>query len=121
MAGYSGTPLSKKLGIRPGARVYLVHPPPHVLSELRGVLDECRIVRADRGPWEFAILFARTRSQLVKEFARAEGGLEPSGMVWACWPKKSSGVTSDLDDERVREVGLGIGLVDVKVCAVNEI
>jgi hypothetical protein len=67
------------------------------------------------------MVFARTRVQLEREFARAEGGLDSSGMVWVCWPKKSSGVTSDLDDERVREVGLGIGLVDVKVCAVNEI
>ena len=120
MPGYSGTPLPKKLGIKPGFRVFLANAPSDVVAELRNALADCILLR-DPGAVEFAILFAKSRADLEKEFSRAVKKLAPAGMLWVSWPKKSSGVTSDLDENGVRKIGLSTGLVDVKVCAVTEI
>ena len=67
------------------------------------------------------MLFAKSRTELLKQFAKLAKVLAPAGMVWVCWPKKTSGVATDLNEDEVRRVGLGAGLVDVKVCAVTEI
>ncbi len=120
MPGYSGTPLPKKLGIKSGFRAFFVNPPAEVLAELRSVLKECERLPEAKAPLDFAMLFATSRSQL-KQFAAIAKALAPAGMLWVCWPKKSSGVESDLDENTVRETGLQTGLVDVKVCAVTEI
>jgi hypothetical protein len=119
MAGYSGTPLPKKLGIRPGLRVLLVGVPAEVRAMLRDPLAQCDRVhgRADRV--DLAMVFARSRAELEREFGPASVMLAETGMLWACWPKKSSGVVTDVDENTVREIGLGGGLVDVKVCAVT--
>ena len=130
MPGYSGTPLPKKLGIKPGFRVQLVSAPADVLEELREALASCAMVRdgkrkgsnhGDNDPLDFAMLFTKSQADLKREFRRVEKMLQPAGMLWVSWPKKSSGVASDLDDNSVREIGLAAGLVDVKVCAVTEI
>ena len=101
MPGYSGTPLAKKLGARQGFRVYLTRVPTEVLSELRTVLAECERVPTARGPLDFGMVFARSRSELVREFGPAAESLAPAGMLWACWPKKASGVATDLDNHGV--------------------
>jgi hypothetical protein len=121
MPGYSGTPLPKKLGLKPGFRVWLAEMPSDVRGELRAQLDECEIVRQARAPLDFAMMFTKSSEQLVREFGRISKQLAPAGMLWVSWPKKSSGVLTDLDDNVVREIGLAAGLVDVKVCAVTEI
>jgi Protein of unknown function (DUF3052) len=129
MPGYSGTPLPKKLGIKPGFRVQLVSAPAEVQTELREALASCAIARDGKrksndnhnDPLDFAILFTKSQAELKQEFRRLAKLLQPAGMLWVSWPKKSSGVASDLDDNRVREIGLAAGLVDVKVCAVTEI
>jgi hypothetical protein len=121
MREHSGTPLAKKLGLRPGLRVCLRHAPAEVRTNLRSVLTDCEEVRRGGGALDFVMLFARSRSELAREFGRVSRSLAPSGMLWASWPKKASGVATDLDDRAVRETGLAAGLVDVKVCAVTEV
>jgi hypothetical protein len=121
MPGYSGTPLPKKLGIKPGFRVVLTDAPPEVNAELRAELAECAVVRDPRTPIDFAIVFPKSVASLAKEFKRISKRLTPAGMLWATWPKKSSGVVTDLNENFVRQIGLDAGLVDVKVCAVTEV
>jgi len=118
-AGYSGTPLPKKLGIKPGFRVALLDMPAEVHAELKSALSSCTPVTT--GATDFAMIFVKTQAALRKEFPRLAKRLSPAGMLWVSWPKKTSGVASDLDENTVRQLGLNIGLVDIKVCAVNEV
>jgi hypothetical protein len=120
MPGYSGTPLPKKLGIKPGLRVQFSNAPADVLEQLADALAACNIQKQGAAP-DFALLFTKSRAELKKEFAKMAKTLAPAGMLWVSWPKKSSGVETDLNDNAVREIGLDAGLVDVKVCAVTEI
>jgi len=121
MPGYSGTPLPKKLGIKQGFRVALAGMPFDVEAELRSSLAECTVVKAPRTPLDFALVFVTRQSDLRKHFARLVEQLAPAGMVWISWPKKSSGMTTDVNENDVRRFGLAAGLVDVKVCAISEI
>jgi hypothetical protein len=121
LPGYSGTPLPKKLGIKSGFRVQLVDAPPEVRSELKVELAGCEIVSDGKLPLDFAMCFTKSKPTLAKEFKRIAKLLAPAGMLWVSWPKKSSGVATDLDENIVRDIGLSAGLVDVKVCAVTEV
>jgi hypothetical protein len=120
MPGYSGTPLPKKLGIKPGLRVCLMDAPAEVRAELRVELAGCEMSDG-KPPLDFAMLFSKSKTSLRKEFKGVSKRLAPAGMLWVSWPKKSSGVATDLDENVVREIGLATGLVDVKVCAVTEV
>ena len=117
MAGYSGTALPQKLGIRDQFRVAFSGLPPDVKEELRNALINCSIVKDGRQPLDFAMMFRKKKSDLKSEFSRVAKQLAPGGMLWVSWPKKSS----DLDENEVRRIGLEAGLVDVKVCAVSEV
>ena len=121
MPGYSGTPLPKKLGIKDGYRAMLVSAPSEVQSELEPALANCASVRHGKDPVEFAMVFTKSKAELEREFKRVARMLADAGMLWVSWPKKSSGVATDLDENKVREIGLAAGLVDVKVCAVTEV
>jgi hypothetical protein len=121
MPGYSGTPLPKKLGIKPGFRVALSDLPADVHTELETALSECTIAKSGIGPLDFAMIFVRSLAELEKLFPSFAKKLAPAGMLWVSWPKKSSGVKTNLDDNVVRDFGIAQGLVDVKVCAVSEI
>jgi Protein of unknown function (DUF3052) len=122
MPGYSGTPLPKKLGIKDGFRVHFVAAPDDVRAELKNALAACAIARdIDKAPLDFAMAFTKSKAELTKEFKQIAKRLAPAGMLWVSWPKKSSGVATDLDENVVREIGLAAGLVDVKVCAVTDI
>jgi hypothetical protein len=121
MPGYSGTPLPKKLGIKEGYRAALIGMPGEVRAELRDALAECRIAKDLKGPLDFIHLFSKSRADLEREMKRAAKALSPAGMLWISWPKKSSGVATDLTEDIIRETGLAIGLVDVKVCAVTDV
>jgi hypothetical protein len=121
MAGYSGTPLVKKLGIKEGSRAALVGAPLGFRNELEGLPTGVSFVTSVEGGLDFILFFAKTRAELMGNFSRLSAKLNPTGMLWIAWPKKASGVATDLTDAVVREVGLNAGLVDVKVCAVNEI
>ncbi len=118
MAGYSGTPLAKKLGIKENFRTLLVAIPDDVRDELKSALASCAEAKS---ALDFAMLFVTRKTDLKKQFPQIARQLAPSGMLWVSWPKKSSGVASDLDENLVRNVGLETGLVDVKVCAVDDV
>ena len=122
MAGYSGTPLQKKVGIKADHRLGLVHAPRGFEKEL-GKLPPGVKVNGDRitKALDVIILFAETEKNLTLEFSKLARKLVPNGMIWVAWPKKSSGVQTDLSFEVVQRVGLEAGLVDVKICAVNDI
>jgi len=120
MPGYSGTPLPKKLGIKAGFRVQLANAPAEVRAELREALAECALVKQGDA-LDFVMMFTKSRVEMTKEFARIGKLLAPAGMLWVSWPKKSSKVATDVDENVVREIGLAAGLVDVKVCAVTEV
>jgi hypothetical protein len=121
MPGYSGTPLPKKLGIKDGLGVCLLNAPSDVKAELKVPLAACSNVRDEKTLLDFAMLFTKSKAELAKEFKRISKQLAPAGMLWVSWPKKSSGVVTDLDENTIRDIGLAAGLVDVKVCAVTDI
>lgn len=121
MAGYSGTPLPKKLGIKAGFKVALPGIPSDVKKELHEAFRGCQIVDGGGKELDFVHLFVKTQAELKKSFASWAKKLQPAGVLWVSWPKKTSGVASDLDENRVREIGLAAGLVDVKVCAVDDV
>ena len=119
MAGYSGTPLAKKLGIKPNYRVAFADIPAEVEAELQDALSACDI--AKDGRFDFIMIFTKQRAELKRQFSRFARQLTPAGMLWISWPKKISGVATDLDENEVRRIGLDAGLVDIKVCAVNDV
>ena len=116
--GYSGTPLIDKLGIKTEARLKFVSEPKEFRALLGGLPEGSRF--ASSGSLDFALLFVKAKSELEKRFAALRDRLEPGGMLWVAWPKKTSGVETDLTEGVVREFGLASGLVDVKVCAIDE-
>ena len=122
MAGYSGTPLVKKLGVKEGFRVVLVNSPKGFAKELTSLPNDVTIVEG-RLPnsLDVILLFVESQKTLTKEFTRMAMKLVANGMLWIAWPKKASGVATDLSENIVRQIGLDAGLVDVKVCAVNDI
>ena len=118
MAGYSGTPLPKKLGIKPGFRVAFFELPTEVGTELKKALADCSTTKSGL---DFVMIFVTTQAELRRQFSRFSKQLAPAGMLWVSWTKKTSGVASDLNENIVRKIGVNVGLVDVKVCAVNEV
>jgi hypothetical protein len=121
MAGYSGKPLVQKLGVKPATRLALWDAPEGFEAELGPLPAGVRRLPAGEGPVECVLLFADRAAALAKAFPRAARTLTEAGMLWAAWPKKASGVATDLTEDVVRRVGLAAGLVDVKVCAVNDV
>ncbi len=120
MAGYSGTPLVKKLGIKEGFNVVFVNAPKGFDRELdlpAGVTVNAKSTK----PIDFVLLFVKTKREMESSFSRYAAKLSPAGMLWISWPKKASGVATDLTENVVREIGLAKGMVDVKVCAVDEV
>ena len=113
MAGYSGTPLPQKLGIKDGSRVRLQGAP-------EGFARSLGVQPRSRGEADVIVLFSRSAARLRSEFARLTKSLHPAGGLWIAWPKKSSGVATDLTENEVRNLGLALGLVDNKVCAIDE-
>jgi hypothetical protein len=120
MAGYSGTPLIQKIGIKPGYRIILRNHPPSFVKDL-GKLPE-GAESADRlsGKANVIVYFTDQLAELQKDFPRLSAALFPDGMLRISWPKKASGRPTDLTENIVRKVGLECGLVDVKVCAIDE-
>jgi hypothetical protein len=120
-AGYSGTPLAKKLGIRAGDTVVLVGAPDGFEDALDGLPDDVQLRRRAGGKPNVVILFATETRDLEKRFPTLAKSVWPDGSLWIAWPKKSSGVATDLDENRLRDIGLPHGLVDNKVCAVTDV
>ena len=121
MAGYSGTPLLKKLGIKEGFDVAFVNAPKTFWKQLGPLPERVRIVTRLAQPVNFILVFSDRENTLRRLFPKLPGKLVTSGMVWIAWPKKSSGVITDLSFEAVQRVGLKHGLVDVKICAIDDV
>jgi hypothetical protein len=120
-AGYSGTPLPRKLGIKPDARLALLNAPDGFDRTLGELPPGVAVRRALRGPLDVIVFFTRRRPELERRLPALKGALEPNGGgLWLAWPKRASGLETDLSDGVVRELGLATGLVDNKVCAVDE-
>jgi hypothetical protein len=121
MAGYSGTPLAKKLGFKEGFRAGFVNPPKGFEKELGNLPNAVEICEILRKPLDIIVLFSDSQQTLKKQFPRVAQKLASNGMLWISWPKRASGIATDLSENIIRDIGLAAGLVDVKVCAVNDI
>ena len=122
MAGYSGTPLPKKLGIKEGSRVVL-HGAPRGFEQTLGELPDGALIRTrPRRPeiFDVIVLFASTRRALEDRVGELSESLAVAGGLWVAWPKKTSGVATDVTEGAVRVAGLAVGLVDNKVCAIDD-
>jgi hypothetical protein len=120
VAGYSGTPLPQKLGIKEGARVALVGSPDGLERSLGPLPPGAAIAGRVRGPLDVIVFFTARRKELERRFMTLARALDPAGGLWIAWPKKASGVATDLDQATVMEVGLATGLVDNKVAAIDD-
>lgn len=121
MAGYSGAPLLKKLGVKPGFRVALVGAPKNFKEELGALPETAKFTSATTGSLNLILAFVSSEKELKLKFGPLAAKLQKDGMIWVAWPKKSSGVVTDLTFNNVQRIGLDTGLVDVKICAVNDI
>ncbi len=121
MAGYSGTPLARKLGVKNGMRVALIGAPKEFGPELEPMPVGVKVLRRPAADLDLAMLFVTSRADLSRRFPKVAAVLPPAGSLWVAWPKKSSGVATDLTEDVLREVCLPRGWVDVKVCAVTDI
>jgi hypothetical protein len=122
MAGYSGTPLPQKLGIKPGHRVALLDAPDG-FSRTLGQLPEGVTVTstlAGKQAFDVLVLFVVAQRDVARRFAPIAKRLDPAGGFWVAWPKRASGIATDVTENTVRDVMLGAGLVDNKVCAIDD-
>jgi hypothetical protein len=119
-AGYSGTPLAKKLGLRPGMRVHYANAPDGFEQLLDQLPDDVRVLARPADRLDLVVLFVRERRQLERRLPGLQRRLDSAGMLWVAWPKRASKVPTDVTEDVVREIALPRGLVDVKVCAIDE-
>ena len=119
-AGYSGTPLAQKLGIKPGHSVALLKAPDGFEATLAGLPEGVTIRTAARGTNDVLVSFHTRRADLEKRLPILVDAMDVDGGLWIAWPKRASGVPTDITEDTVREVALPIGLVDNKVCAVDD-
>jgi hypothetical protein len=121
MAGYSGTPLIKKLGIKSGFEVAFLNAPKNFAKQLELPPGVKITSPSNNKDLDLIILFVTSHKTLSSVFALYSERIKPAGMLWVSWPKKTSGVQTDLNENVVRDIGLASGLVDVKVCAIDEV
>jgi hypothetical protein len=119
-SGYSGTPLAKKLGIGAGCRLRLLAAPPNYAALVAPLPQGVRLVRRSGADADLIHVFATRRVELERALRSSLAAMRADAVLWVSWPKKSAAVPSDLSEDQVRELALPLGLVDVKVCAVDE-
>jgi hypothetical protein len=120
MAGYSGTPLVQKLGIKPGMIVVAINPPDHYRKLLDPIPSGVNFATRPVGNTKFVHLFATRRSELTNQLSILRRKIADDAVLWASWPKKSSGVPTDITEDVIRAVALPLDFVDIKVCAIDE-
>lgn len=120
MTGYSGTPLAKKLGVKAGFSVWTAGAPDGFGDLLDPLPEGAAVTTKDRPEVDMAIVFATTRSEMKRHFDTAMRRIGPGGAVWVAWPKRSSCLATDLSGDVMRELFLPTGMVDNKVCAIDE-
>jgi hypothetical protein len=119
--GYSGTPLSKKLSLKPNMRVWWDSVPNHVREEILSEQPSLTILERTEAPVEAAHIFVTERAAMESKLRDLLASVGGSGFIWVSWPKKSSKVPTDITEDTIRDVALPLGLVDVKVCAVDQV
>ncbi len=119
-AGYSGTPLVRKLGFRPGMRAHFAAAPAGFAALVGDLPGGVRVLVRPAADLDLAVVFVTERRQLERRLPALQARLAPAGMIWVAWPKRASKVATDMTEDVVREVALPRGLVDVKVCAIDE-
>jgi hypothetical protein len=117
-AGYSGTPLPRKLGIKPGHRIAFADPPPGFAASL-GPLPDVSVTGCTEGPLDVIVAFVRWRLDLESQLPGFRRLMAPACGLWIAWPKKAAKVPTDITEDVVREIALPTGLVDNKVCAID--
>ncbi|HEX6371708.1 MAG TPA: hypothetical protein VF006_22495 [Longimicrobium sp.] len=120
-AGYSGTPLPGKLGIKPGHRLAFFHAPDGFAATLGALPEGVEMVHDDAGAVDLAVFFTARADALPVAFQRIGPRVHPAGTLWIAWPKKAAKVATDVTEDVVRAVGLREGMVDVKVCAIDAV
>jgi hypothetical protein len=120
-AGYSGTPLVKKLGIKPGSSLALIGAPDDFEKLLKGLPKDVKLTRGGSAAADLVIWWPASVRDLASRISKVEKRIAAGGSIWISWPKKASGVKSDLTENALRDAALPIGLVDYKVCAISEI
>jgi len=121
MAGYSGTPLAKKLGIKPGSRIKLINAPDHYMDLFTDLPSELYFDDTPGPEKDLIHFFTLNKNELLIRLPLLKGQIKPDGMIWVSWPKKASKVITDVTEDLVRGTALKSGLVDIKICAVDEI
>ena len=121
MAGYSGTPLSAKLGIKAGYEIHLVRAPDEYLKLVEPMPEDVKIAARLSRNTDLVHVFTSRKTELAKALHSYRSKLKPSAVVWVSWPKKAAKVPTDITENTVRELALPLGFVDIKVCAVTEV
>jgi len=121
MAGYSGTPLAKKLGIIAGSRLFLSDAPKNYMELVAPLPEGVRVVQKIDRDTDIVHIFSTERARLKAALQTSLSKLRQDGSIWVSWPKKSAKVPTDITEDTIREVALPMGLVDIKVCAINEV
>lgn len=120
MTGYSGTPLSQKLGIKPGGTLIVINPPENYARLLAPLPEGAKLSNRLTQDCLFVHLFTRKRADLERYLARLRSKISDLGVVWISWPKKAAKIETDVTEDVIRAVALPLGFVDTKVCAVDE-
>jgi hypothetical protein len=120
-SGYSGTPLAKKLGIKEGFKIRLVNQPTYYLDLFTDFPNNVEISNDKKATKDLIHYFTQKTTDLIKDITPLRKEIYPSGMLWISWPKKASKIKTDVTEDVIRNLALSNGLVDIKVCAVNEI
>ncbi|MEP6713585.1 MAG: DUF3052 family protein [Ferruginibacter sp.] len=120
-AGYSQTPLAKKLGIKAGFKIRLVNQPDHYFSLVTDLPDDLEFLTTKKTKKNLVHYFTKHAKDLQKDIAQLKREIEPNGIIWISWPKKASKVPTDITEDVIRNLALVNGLVDIKVCAVDEV
>ena len=121
MAGYSGTPLASKLGIKPGTALHVVNAPDDYLQLVAPLPDGTRFVSKPSNGTDIVHVFTTRKAELQAMLRLCRERLAPTAVVWVSWPKKAAKVPTDITEDTVREVAFPLGMVDTKVCAISDI
>jgi len=121
MAGYSGTPLAKKLGVKEGSHIVVAGAPPYYFSLLEPLPARVHFSSRMTDVTDIVHVFSTRRAELQGVLSRYRQTLKPTGMVWVSWPKKAAKTSTDITEDTIREIALPLGFVDIKVCAIDDL
>jgi ABC-type lipoprotein release transport system permease subunit len=121
MPAYSSTPLAKKLGIKNGFKIRLINEPDYYFNLFTDLPNNIKILTDKKSKKNFIHLFVKTLNEFEKNIYELKNEIEPDGIIWVSWYKKSAKIPTDVTEDKIRDTALSIGLVDIKVCAVDEV